>query len=66
MPWTPEDAGQKKKGLSPAQQSKWSSIANSVLSKTGNEASAIRIANSRTKPSSGAISRKLQRKSRGV
>lgn len=65
MPWSVGDVDKHKKNLSSEQKSKWSSIANSVLSKTGNEASAIRIANSRIGPSREAISRKLQHKTRG-
>lgn len=66
MPWSVSDVEKHKKNLSTEQKSKWSSVANSVLSKTGNEASAIRIANSSVGPSREAISRKLQSKSRKV
>lgn len=66
MPWSVSDVDKHKKGLTSDQKSKWSSIANSVLSKTGNEASAVRIANSKTRPSSDAISRKLASRSRKV
>lgn len=62
MPWTPEQSDQKKKGLSSDQKSKWSSIANSVLARTGDEAQAIRTANSKTRPSTEAIARRLQQK----
>ena len=52
MPWSPKDSLKHKKGLTPAQQKKWASIANSVLtdceSDNGSdcEGKAIRIANS--------------------
>lgn len=65
MPWSVGDVEKHKKGLSSEQKSRWSSVANSILSETGDEASAIRIANSRTGPSREAISRKLQHKTRG-
>ena len=55
MPWTAEEAPKFKKGLSNNSRLKWSQIANSVLARTGDEAQAVRIANSRT----GAIQRRL-------
>lgn len=58
MPWNPQDSNRHKKGLSPSSQVKWSKIANSVLAKTGDEASAVRIANSRT----SAVKRRLDKK----
>ncbi len=47
MPWTAKDAsGKTKKAKSPAEKRKWSATANAVLKKTGDDASAVRIANS--------------------
>lgn len=46
MPWTMESAGRHtKKAKSPATKKQWSSVANSVLEKTGDEGKAVRIAN---------------------
>jgi|SRR5882724_11057289 len=46
MPWTAKDAySHTKKASTPALQAQWSTIANSHLAKTGDEAAAIRIAN---------------------
>ena len=46
MPWTPNDATSKTRyATSPASKEKWASIANGVLAKTGDDASAIKIAN---------------------
>lgn len=46
MPWTAKDAySHTKKANTPALQAQWMTIANSHLQKTGDEASAIRIAN---------------------
>jgi hypothetical protein len=46
MPWTPKDAsGKTKKASTPAKQKQWSGTANAVLKKSGDEASAIKIAN---------------------
>jgi len=47
MPWTPKDADRFKKGLTKKQKKKWAAIANAVLRRTGDDATAIRIANSR-------------------
>lgn len=47
MPWKASDAKKFKKGLSTAQAKKWAAIANAVLKDTGDEAKAIRTANSR-------------------
>jgi uncharacterized protein YdaT len=53
MPWTVADVDSKKKGLTPAQKTKWVAIANGILAdckKKGGkdcEASAIKIANSK-------------------
>jgi hypothetical protein len=47
MPWKPGDAkGHTKKAKSPAEQRQWSDVANSILKATGNEARAVRGANS--------------------
>ena len=59
MPWTPIDAKKFKKDISPQQKDRWASIANRVLSRTGDEGKAIRSANAATK---GAIQRRLQQK----
>jgi hypothetical protein len=47
MPWTPEDASKKdKKATSPIEKRQWSDVANSILKRTGDDARAIRGANS--------------------
>jgi hypothetical protein len=45
MPWTVADVDKHHKGLSDHQKKVWVAVANSVLSKTGDDASAIRQAN---------------------
>lgn len=46
MPWTSGDATSKThKANTPAKRDKWAAIANNVLSKSGSDARAIRIAN---------------------
>ena len=46
MPWKPSAAsGKTKKAKSPAAKKQWSSTANAVLAKTGDEGKAVRIAN---------------------
>lgn len=46
MPWPPEDAEKKtKKASSPKAKRQWADVADSVLSKTGDEGRAIREAN---------------------
>lgn len=46
MPWNSADASSKThKANSPKKQAKWAAVANAVLEKTGDDASAIRIAN---------------------
>ena len=46
VPWTAKDASSKtKKAKSPAAKKQWKAIANSVLAKTGNDATAIKMAN---------------------
>ncbi len=54
MPWSPEEASKHKKGLGKKGSKQWSSIANSVLQRTGDEGQAIRIA-------SGALKRRLRK-----
>ena len=47
MPWTPKSAQRHdKQANTPKRKRQWSEIANSVLSRTGDEARAIRAANS--------------------
>lgn len=46
MPWQPDDASAKThKANTLKKRKQWSSVANSVLSKTGNEGRAVREAN---------------------
>lgn len=59
MPWSAADASKHHKGLSDDSKERWARIANAILSKTGDEASAIKIANSRVKPSKDVIKRRL-------
>jgi len=47
MPWTSSDVDRHKKGLSSKGKQKWAKIANAILSATGDEGKAIRIANSK-------------------
>lgn len=45
MPWTASDAKRFTKGAnSPSSQDQWSKVANSVLDKTGDEGTAIKVA----------------------
>ncbi len=47
MPWTPKDApAHTKKANTPAKRKQWAEVADSVLAKTGDDAQAIRAANS--------------------
>ena len=46
MPWTPKDAKRHSKSADPK---KWAAIADAVLKKTGNDVSAIKIANAKAK-----------------
>jgi hypothetical protein len=47
MPWTPSSAKKHdKKASTPAKQAQWSAVANSVLKRTGDDARAIKSANS--------------------
>lgn len=51
MPWTHLDARlHTKKAKTPAQQLKWTKVANAVLRQSGDEGKAIRIANATMKP----------------
>jgi hypothetical protein len=50
MPWTPQNAVAHNKEAVGDKAKKWSAVANAVLSKTGSDASAIRIANSSIQP----------------
>lgn len=53
MPWSVRDAySHTKKASTPQAQSKWASVANSVLEQTGDEARAIRTANAAVSTSS--------------
>lgn len=66
MSFSPGDSVKYKKGLSSSgAQSRWSSIANKVLSETGSESKAIRMANATSKGSSpfnrDSVARKLRR-----
>lgn len=46
MPWAPKDASKKThKANSPKAKRQWSKTANEVLKRTGDEGSAVRIAN---------------------
>jgi hypothetical protein len=45
MPWTPKDAGKHDKKARGNKAKVWSKVANAVLSKTGDDAKAVRIAN---------------------
>lgn len=46
MPWKPKDATRHtKKASSPAAKRQWSTVADKVLAKNGDEGKAIRIAN---------------------
>ena len=46
MPWTSKDAkGKTKKASTPSKKKKWAAVANEVLSRTGDEARAVRTAN---------------------
>lgn len=46
MPWTPKDATRHTKAAkSPAAKKQWAKVADATLAKSGDEGSAIRIAN---------------------
>jgi hypothetical protein len=66
MLFSPEDATRYKKGLSSNEaKERWASIASKILSETGDEGKAIRVANSRSQGSSpinrDSVSRRLNR-----
>jgi hypothetical protein len=59
MPWDPEESRRHtKKASSAVSQRQWSSVANSVLAKTGDEGKAVRIANGVVKKRSKKSGRK--------
>jgi hypothetical protein len=47
MPWSPSDGPTRhtKKANTPGKRKQWSTVANSVLEKSGDEGKAVRIAN---------------------
>lgn len=48
MPWSPEDASRfTKKARTHLKRKKWAKIANAVLRSTGDEGTAVRVANSK-------------------
>ena len=50
MPWKKKDATSHTKAAStPAKNKEWTSVANAVLKKTGDEGTAIRVANAQVK-----------------
>lgn len=50
MPWKPSDAKKKnKKADTPAEKKQWAAVANKVLKSTGDDAKAIKAANSAIK-----------------
>lgn len=63
MPWSPESFRRKhNKKLSSAQAAKAASIANAILKETGDEAKAIRIANSKVENRPTGLSDMTRRK----
>lgn len=58
MPWGAAEFKKFKKGLSDKSASKAASIANQILSETGDKRKAIRVANSQVRPS---FQRKLEK-----
>jgi uncharacterized protein YdaT len=59
MPWTARDASRHNKSVkSPKRKHQWSEVANSILDRTGDDARAIRGANSAVKKSQSKRSRK--------
>lgn len=63
MPWKPSDAKVKtKKATTPAAKKAWSSTANAVLKRSGDEASAVRVANSVVKKQANRAKRLEGRK----
>lgn len=68
MPWTSHDALRHTKAAdTSAKQSRWAATANAILARTGNEASAIRIANSQVgeAPKVGASKLFAKKRARG-
>lgn len=62
MPWGPEDATRHdKKARSGVAKRQWSDVANSVLSRTGDEGRAVREANAVVKKRGGVKLRDLMR-----
>lgn len=50
MPWKPSEAtGKTKKASTPAKKKQWAATANAILKKTGDDATAIKIANAAVK-----------------
>jgi hypothetical protein len=51
MPWSPSDGPTRhtQKANTPAKKKQWSTVANSVLEKSGDEGKAVRIANAAVK-----------------
>lgn len=49
MPWAPKEAKKHNKKATGKKAKEWSAVANAVLEKTGDDAKAIRIANSKIK-----------------
>jgi len=63
MPWGPGDAGRfTKKAKSDKSKKQWAAVADSVLSRTGNESRAIQSANAVVKRSPSSRMRKSRRK----
>lgn len=54
MPWAPDDASKHNKNLSKRGKRQWAKVANKVLTESGDEGKAIRIA-------SGALKRRLHK-----
>jgi hypothetical protein len=59
MPWTPREAAKHNRSVkSPKRKRQWSKVANSILERTGDDARAIRGANSAVKKSQSKRARK--------
>ena len=59
MPWSGKDAKKKtKKADTPAKRKRWANIANDVLKKTGDDASAVKIANAAMKAAKSSVPRR--------
>jgi uncharacterized protein YdaT len=62
MPWTSRDVSKHNKSVkSPKRRRQWSEVANSILERTGDDARAIRGANSAVKKSKSRRTRKSVR-----